>query len=186
MTSLQETRTADPTIKSIVFSQWTSMLDLLEVALDEVGLGYCRLDGTMNRDDRSAAIEAMRADPEKRVFLVSLKAGGVGLNLTFASRAYIMEPYWNPAVESQAIDRIHRMGQTRPVETTRYIAKDTVEDNIIKLQERKTQLAKMTFREATVEAGDLMTGRERRKRATPQSKEAAREQRLNDLRLLLA
>ncbi|KAI8850412.1 P-loop containing nucleoside triphosphate hydrolase protein, partial [Chytridium lagenaria] len=87
--------------------------------------------------ERSNAITKFKQDPYLSVLLLSLKAGGVGLNLTIASRVYIMEPYWNPAVEQQAIDRVHRMGQTRTVHTVRFISKETIEENILELQRRQ-------------------------------------------------
>ncbi|KAA1467896.1 hypothetical protein DENSPDRAFT_833051 [Dentipellis sp. KUC8613] len=98
----------DGVVKTVVFSQWTSMLDKIEDALEAAGIRYDRLDGTMKRDDRTRAMEALKHDPRCEVLLVSLKAGGVGLNLTAAQRVYLMDPYWNPAVENQAVDRIVR------------------------------------------------------------------------------
>ncbi|QRW12247.1 hypothetical protein RhiLY_11246 [Ceratobasidium sp. AG-Ba] len=107
-------RVDDGLTKSVVFSQWTSMLDKIEDALEEAAIRFSRLDGTMKREDRSRAMDALKMDPSCEVLLVSLRAGGVGLNLTAARRVYLMDPYWNPAVENQAVDRIHRLGQTRP------------------------------------------------------------------------
>lgn len=109
-------------IKTIVFSQWTSMLDRIEDALADTGIKYDRLDGTMKRDDRTRAMERLKKDPTCEVLLVSLRAGGVGLNLTVANRVYLIDPFWNPAVENQAVDRIHRLGQVRPVIATKYIS----------------------------------------------------------------
>lgn len=109
-------------IKSIVFSQWTTMLDRIEDAIVDAGIGYDRLDGSMKLDERVKAMDRLRSDPSCEVLLVSLRAGGVGLNLTAASRVFVMDPYWNPAVENQAVDRVHRLGQTRPVVTVKYIS----------------------------------------------------------------
>lgn len=109
-------------IKSIVFSQWTTMLDRIEDAIVDSGIGYDRLDGSMKLDERVRAMDRLKTDPACEVLLVSLRAGGVGLNLTSASRVYVMDPYWNPAVENQAVDRVHRLGQTRPVVTIKYIS----------------------------------------------------------------
>lgn len=92
--------------KSVVFSQWTTMLDRIQDMLDEMQIGYARLDGTMTREQRADSIERLRKDKKTEVLLVSTRAGGVGLNLTAASRCYLVDPYWNPSVESQAIDRI--------------------------------------------------------------------------------
>ncbi|CDZ96852.1 dna repair protein rad5 [Phaffia rhodozyma] len=132
-------------IKTIVFSQWTSMLDRIEDALVDSGIKYDRLDGTMKRDDRTLAMERLKSDPACEVLLVSLRAGGVGLNLTAANRCYLMDPYWNPAVENQAVDRIHRLGQSRPVITVKYIIQDTLEDKMLDIQRRKSELANLSL-----------------------------------------
>ncbi|KAF9566150.1 hypothetical protein CPC08DRAFT_683038 [Agrocybe pediades] len=131
--------------KTVVFSQWTSMLDKIEDALEAAGIRYDRLDGTMKRDDRTRAMEALKHDPGCEVLLVSLKAGGVGLNLTAAQRVYLMDPYWNPAVENQAVDRIHRLGQTRPVTTIKFIIENSIEAKLLEVQKKKTELANMTL-----------------------------------------
>lgn len=165
----------EPPIKSVIFSQWTKLLNLLEPPLSEAGFSFVRLDGAMARVDRSNAIERFKKDKTVTVMLISLRAGGVGLNLTVASRIYLMEPYWNPAVEQQAVDRVHRLGQTRPVQTIRFIARGTIEENMVALQERKMELARMTFKEGTDEGGSTT------KKA---QKEAMQEQRLAELRNL--
>ncbi|KAG0286167.1 hypothetical protein BGZ98_005196, partial [Dissophora globulifera] len=116
-------RTGEPLVKSVVFSQWTSMLDLIEDGLRENNIKFTRLDGTMQRNDRTVAMVRFKERPEVSVILISLKAGGVGLNLTSAQRVYLMDPHWNPSVEIQAIDRIHRLGQTKPVDVVRFIIK---------------------------------------------------------------
>ncbi|KAJ3082260.1 hypothetical protein HK102_001822 [Quaeritorhiza haematococci] len=133
--------------KCLVFSQWTHMLDLIQDPLKSEGFKFVRLDGRMVRPDRTAAMEKFKSDPSVTIMLISLKAGGVGLNLTSGSRVYIMEPYWNPAVEQQAVDRVHRMGQKRPVDIVRFIMKGTIEDSILELQRKKLELAQMTFKE---------------------------------------
>ncbi|KAF8560208.1 hypothetical protein OG21DRAFT_1401688 [Imleria badia] len=138
-------RVDDGIIKTVVFSQWTSMLDKIEDALDAAGIRYERLDGTMKRDDRTRAMDALKYDPACEILLVSLKAGGVGLNLTAAQRVYLMDPYWNPAVENQAVDRIHRLGQTRPVTTVKLIIENSIEDRLLEVQRKKTELANMTL-----------------------------------------
>ena len=137
----------EPPIKSVVFSQWTKMLDTIKPVLKSEGFKVVRLDGRMRRIDRAIAIDKFKKDPEVLVMLISLRAGGVGLNLTAASRIYLLEPYWNPAVEQQAVDRVHRLGQTRPVQTIRFIAKGTIEENMVALQQKKMELARMTFNE---------------------------------------
>ncbi|GJJ09857.1 hypothetical protein Clacol_004081 [Clathrus columnatus] len=118
---------------------------LIEDALELARIKYDRLDGTMKRDERTRAMDALKYDPKCEVLLVSLKAGGVGLNLTAAQRVYLMDPYWNPAVENQAVDRIHRLGQTRPVTIKKFIIENSIEDRLLEVQKRKTALANMTL-----------------------------------------
>ncbi len=125
--------------KALVFSQFTSFLALLRAQLDGEGISYQYLDGRTR--DRRERVEAFQSDPETRLFLISLKAGGLGLNLTAADYVYLLDPWWNPAVESQAIDRTHRIGQTRPVFACRIVARDTVEEKILELQKTKRELA---------------------------------------------
>jgi DNA repair protein RAD5 len=131
---------ADPFEKSIIFSQWTTMLDLVEASLVNSNISFVRLDGTMTQNQRDIAISKFNNDPSVKVFLVSIKAGGVGLNLTAGSRVFLMDPWWNPATEEQAIDRVHRIGQTRPVFVTRFIMEGSVEERILQLQDRKKKL----------------------------------------------
>lgn len=129
-------------VKSVVFSQWTQLLNRAGDALDSQGIEFARLDGTLDRNQRTKAMDEFRLNPSCEVLLVSLRAGGVGLNLTSGRRVYIMEPYWNPAVENQAIDRVHRLGQQFPVQTIRFIMDKSIEVNMLKIQLRKTELAK--------------------------------------------
>ncbi|CDO72991.1 hypothetical protein BN946_scf185007.g45 [Trametes cinnabarina] len=135
----------DGVTKTVVFSQWTSMLDKIEDALEMANIRYDRLDGTMKREERTRAMDALKHDPGCEVLLVSLKAGGVGLNLTAAQRVYLMDPYWNPAVENQAVDRIHRLGQTRPVTTIKLIIENSIEARLLEVQRKKTELANLTL-----------------------------------------
>ncbi|GAA96374.1 uncharacterized protein L969DRAFT_91492 [Mixia osmundae IAM 14324] len=139
-------------VKSVVFSQWTALLDRTEDALKECGIKFRRLDGSMNRDQRSRSMEAFRLEPDCEVLLVSLRAGGVGLNLTAAQRVYLLEPFWNPAVENQAVDRIYRLGQTRPVKISRFIIKDSIEANMLIVQKRKTELANLSMTQTVSKA----------------------------------
>lgn len=127
--------------KALVFSQFLGMLALIKEKLNELGVIYEYFDGSTSAPERERAIQRFQNDPECRVFLISLKAGGVGLNLTAADYVYIVDPWWNPAVEQQAIDRTHRIGQTKNIFAYRMICKDTVEDKILSLQERKRLLA---------------------------------------------
>lgn len=125
--------------KSLVFSQFTSMLAIISDKLKESGIKYEYLDGKSRK--RQEIIERFENDPDCTVFLISLKAGGVGLNLTSADYVFIFDPWWNPAAEMQAIDRTHRIGQTKPVFAYRLICKNSVEEKIIELQKAKRFLA---------------------------------------------
>jgi non-specific serine/threonine protein kinase len=128
--------------KALVFSQFLGMLALIREKMKELGVDYEYFDGSTTAADREKAIKRFQEEDNCRVFLISLKAGGVGLNLTAADYVYIVDPWWNPAVEQQAIDRTHRIGQTKNIFAYRMICTDTVEDKILKLQERKRALAK--------------------------------------------
>ena len=131
----------------LIFSQFATQLSLLEPALTTVGLDFCRLDGTTR--DREAQVNAFRENPAKRAFLISLKAGGFGLNLTKADTIIHFDPWWNPAVEAQATDRAHRIGQARPVTVYKLITTGTVEEKILALQHRKRQLMQNTLADDT-------------------------------------
>ena len=135
----------EPPIRSVVFTSWTSYLDLIEYALDENNIGYKRLDGSMSVKARTAVLNAFKSEPNITVLLVSIKAGGQGLNFTAANKVYMMEPQFNPGVEQQAIDRVHRLGQTRDVEIVHYIMNKSVEEGILTLQEKKTKLAELSL-----------------------------------------
>ncbi|NP_001090145.1 helicase-like transcription factor L homeolog [Xenopus laevis] len=147
MHSLVEQRRKDATIKSIVVSQFTSFLSLIEVALRESGFMFTRLDGSMTQKKRTEAIQSFqRPDAQSpTIMLLSLKAGGVGLNLTAASRVFLMDPAWNPAAEEQCFDRCHRLGQTKEVIITKFVVRDSVEENMLKIQSKKRQLAAGAF-----------------------------------------
>jgi superfamily II DNA or RNA helicase len=125
--------------KALVFSQFTSLLAILRRRLDQKGIRYEYLDGQTR--DRQERVEAFQTDPASGLFLISLKAGGLGLNLTAAEYVFLLDPWWNPAVEAQAIDRAHRIGQTRPVFAYRLIARGTVEEKVLELQKTKRELA---------------------------------------------
>lgn len=124
--------------RTLVFSQFTSMLDLIGEALEAQGMAYCRLDGsTKNREE---VVTRFQTDPTVPVFLISLKAGGVGLNLTAADTVIHFDPWWNPAVEAQATDRAHRIGQKNVVTSIKLIARDTVEERVLSMQKKKREL----------------------------------------------
>ena len=127
--------------KALIFSQFLGMLALIKKKLIEDNIPFEYFDGSTSAPDREKAIQNFQNNNECRVFLISLKAGGVGLNLTAADYVYIVDPWWNPAVEQQAIDRTHRIGQTKNIFAYRMICIDTIEDKILQLQEKKRKLA---------------------------------------------
>lgn len=127
--------------KALVFSQFLGMLALIRKDLEAKGIPYVYFDGSSSTTERERAIQQFQNQEECRVFLISLKAGGIGLNLTAADYVYIVDPWWNPAVEQQAIDRTHRIGQTKNIFAYRLICKDTIEEKMLQLQERKRALA---------------------------------------------
>jgi SNF2 family DNA or RNA helicase len=137
--------------KALVFSQWTSFLDLVEPALEQAGIAFTRLDGTTV--DRGGVVGRFQDAGGPPVMLVSLKAGGTGLNLTAADHVFLLDPWWNPAVEDQAASRAHRIGQDRPVMVHRMVAKDTVEERILALQEKKRRIADVALGDADQAAG---------------------------------
>jgi superfamily II DNA or RNA helicase len=144
--------------KALVFSQWTSLLDLVEPNLKAAAIPFSRLDGSTV--DRGAVVARFQSEAGPPVLLVSLRAGGTGLNLTQADHVFLLDPWWNPAVEDQAADRAHRIGQERPVMVYRLVALDTVEEGILALQERKRALTDATLagteRGASLSREDLL------------------------------
>ncbi|MBA0698416.1 hypothetical protein Goari_000128 [Gossypium aridum] len=144
---LRESRDQKPATKSVVFSQFRTMLLLLEKPLTDAGFKILRLDGSMNAKRRAQVIEEFQVPgPDgPTVLLASLKASGAGINLTAASRVYLIEPWWNPAVEEQAMDRVHRIGQKEDVKIVRLIVRNSIEERVLELQERKKKLATEAF-----------------------------------------
>uniref|UniRef100_A0A672VBN0 Helicase like transcription factor n=1 Tax=Strigops habroptila TaxID=2489341 RepID=A0A672VBN0_STRHB len=147
MHALIELRRDDPTAKCLVVSQFTTFLSLIENPLKESGFAFTRLDGSMAQKKRVEAIQCFQSSQagSPTVMLLSLKAGGVGLNLTAASRVFLMDPAWNPAAEDQCFDRCHRLGQKHSVVITKFIVKDSVEENMLKIQKKKRELAAGAF-----------------------------------------
>eukprot|EP00062_Callorhinchus_milii_P016873 gi/632968635/ref/XP_007900635.1/ PREDICTED: helicase-like transcription factor isoform X1 [Callorhinchus milii] len=143
MLSLIEIRRQDPNIKSLVVSQFTAFLSLIEIPLRAEGFSFVRFDGSMSRSRRAKTVSSFQScsPASPTILLLSLRAGGEGLTLTAASRVFLMDPAWNPAAEDQCFDRCHRLGQTRDVIITKFIVKDSVEENMIKIQHRKRDLA---------------------------------------------
>ncbi|NXW15141.1 HLTF factor, partial [Circaetus pectoralis] len=147
MHALIELRRDNPTAKCLVVSQFTTFLSLIENPLKESGFAFTRLDGSMAQKKRVEAIQCFQSSQagSPTVMLLSLKAGGVGLNLTAASRVFLMDPAWNPAAEDQCFDRCHRLGQKHNVVITKFIVKDSVEENMLKIQNKKRELAAGAF-----------------------------------------
>ncbi|KAJ1088340.1 hypothetical protein NDU88_001497 [Pleurodeles waltl] len=147
MHALINVRKKDPKTKSVIVSQFTSFLSLIETPLRESGFLFTRLDGSMTQKKRVEAIRSFQSkEPNSpSVMLLSMKAGGVGLNLTAASRVFLVDPAWNPAAEEQCFDRCHRLGQTEDVIITKFIVKNSVEENMIKIQNKKRELAAGAF-----------------------------------------
>jgi len=139
--------------KALIFSQFTGFLGIVRRALDAAGIKYAYLDGSTRK--REGEVTAFQNDPGVPVFLVSLKAGGTGLNLTAADYVFLLDPWWNPAVEAQAIDRAHRIGREHPVHVYRIIAKDTIEERVRELQEKKRDLAAAVLGGASTSLAEL-------------------------------
>jgi superfamily II DNA or RNA helicase len=139
--------------KAVVFSQFTQLLDLVAERLDALPLAHVRLDGSTT--DRKTPVTRFQTDPAVPIFLASLKAGGTGLNLTAADFVFLLDPWWNPAAESQAVDRAHRFGRTRPVHAYRLVAKDTIEERVLELQATKSELAAALFDENSASIANL-------------------------------
>ncbi|RIK17447.1 MAG: helicase SNF2 [Acidobacteria bacterium] len=137
--------------RALVFSSFTGYLSLVRAALEQAGIGYCYLDGSTR--DRAARVRAFR-EGDDPAFLISLKAGGFGLNLTEADYVFVLDPWWNPAAEAQAVDRTHRIGQTRPVNVYRMVSTGTIEEKVVALQARKRKLFA-----TVVDSGELGLGR---------------------------
>ena len=137
LTQLKRLKKAEPTTKSVVFSQFTSFLDLLAPALSAAGITWLRFDGSMAQKERAKVLAEFESKTKFTILLLSLRAGGVGLNLTCAKRVFMMDPWWSFAVEAQEIDRVHRMGQTEEVTVTRFIVEGSIEEKMLKVQDRK-------------------------------------------------
>ncbi|ODQ79391.1 hypothetical protein BABINDRAFT_37281 [Babjeviella inositovora NRRL Y-12698] len=156
VTLVEEILAKDPLEKIIIFSQFTLLFNLLKLVLDAKGIQFLRYDGSMSGDERNNTIGRFYNEPERSVLLLSLKAGNVGLTLTCANHVIIMDPFWNPFVEEQAMDRAHRIGQHKEVFVHRLLISDTVEDRIMKLQETKKELVESALDEKGMKvAGSL-------------------------------
>ncbi|XP_037551513.1 helicase-like transcription factor [Nematolebias whitei] len=153
MGNLLRLRSEDGNIKSLVVSQFTRFLTILETPLREHGFSFVRFDGSMNQKKRTQIIQEFQSSAAggPTIMLLSLRAGGVGLNLTAASHVFLMDPAWNPATEEQCVDRCHRLGQNRKVVVTKFIVKDSVEENMVKIQRKKQDLVEKTFGSASTD-----------------------------------
>ena len=141
-----------------IVSQWTSMLDLVQRPLEAAELRFERLDGKLSQPARASVLKRFAARDGPRILLLSLRAGGVGLNLVSAQTLYLLDPWWNPAVEEQAVNRIHRIGQRYPVRIKRFLVQDSVEERILELQKRKAALARGALGAADGEEGRFKMG----------------------------
>lgn len=157
----------DPSNKTIVFSQWTSFLDLLQPQLALNGLKFTRIDGSMSATQRDAALEALDDDDATTVMLASLAVCSVGLNLVAANRVIMADSWWAPAIEDQAVDRVHRLGQKRETTVFRLIVEDSVEERVLGIQEEKRKLMSLAFAEKD-------GGKRKKKRAGAGMQEFAR------------
>jgi DNA repair protein RAD5 len=137
LTHLKNMRREDKTAKSVVFSQFTSFLDLIEPALTRDHIPFLRFDGSLSQKARAHILTEFTTSPKPYVLLLSLRAGGVGLNLTCARNVFMMDPWWSFAVEAQAIDRVHRMGQEKAVKVVRFVVEGSIEEKMLRIQERK-------------------------------------------------
>ncbi|EXJ62644.1 hypothetical protein A1O7_03082 [Cladophialophora yegresii CBS 114405] len=138
---------ADADVKTVVFSQWTSFLDLVQTQLLRHGLNFTRLDGKMNTSRRDAAIESLNRDSSCKIMLASLSVCSVGLNLVAANQVILADSWWAPAIEDQAVDRVHRLGQTRDCKVVRLVVEGTIEDEVLEIQSKKRKLASEAFGE---------------------------------------
>lgn len=150
-----------PPLKSVVFSGWTNHLDLIQLALTNSEINYVRLDGSMTRKARRAALDAFANDDDITCILVSIAAGGLGLNLTAASRVFVMEPQYNPAQEDQAVERVHRLGQKREVRIVKYIMDDSFEEKMLLLQKKKKALADISIEKGKQGLGTMDQAKKR-------------------------
>ncbi|KAM0328080.1 hypothetical protein ACHAQA_005483 [Verticillium albo-atrum] len=137
----------DPKSKVVIFSQWTSFLNIIQTQVEEAGYKWTRIDGSMKPDKRDAAITALYDDPDTKIMLASLAVCSVGLNLVAADTVILADSWWAPAIEDQAVDRVHRLGQTRPTTVWRLVMENTVEEQVLEIQASKRELVTKAFQE---------------------------------------
>ena len=180
---LQATRENDSTSKTIVFSQWTKYLDLVGPHLTFTNFRFCRVDGTMsvqNRDKAIARLSLPGDDPDAvDVMLASLGVASVGLNLVAANQVILADSWWAPAIEDQAVDRVHRLGQKRETTVWRLVVEDSIEQRVLQVQENKRKLVGQAFKDEEEGEDGLADGKKQRRRGK------GRETRMADLQMLL-
>lgn len=153
----------DPKSKVVIFSQWTSFLDIIQAQLVEAGMQFARIDGSMSVTVRDKGMTALESDPDCRILLASLAVCSVGLNLVAADTVILADSWWAPAIEDQAVDRVHRLGQTRPCTVWRLVMEDSIEERVLDIQAEKRLLVGKAFQEKakggkqkTTRMGDIL------------------------------
>ena len=137
----------DPKSKVVIFSQWTSFLNIIQVQIEEAGMKFARIDGKMSAQQRDVGMTALETDPDCKILLASLAVCSVGLNLVAADTVILADSWWAPAIEDQAVDRVHRLGQTRPCTVWRLIMEDSIEERVLEIQAEKRKLVGKAFQE---------------------------------------
>jgi len=153
----------DPKSKVVIFSQWTSFLDIIQAQLVESNMKFARIDGSMSATVRDKGMTALASDPDCRILLASLAVCSVGLNLVAADTVILADSWWAPAIEDQAVDRVHRLGQTRPCTVWRLVMEDSIEERVLDIQAEKRLLVGKAFQEKakdgkqkTTRMGDIL------------------------------
>lgn len=159
MKILEATKNEGHGEKTIVFSQWTKFLDIVQVKLEERGYNFTRLDGTMNARERDAALQALEHDKGCTIMLASMGVCAVGLNLVAANNIILSDSWWAPAIEDQAVDRVHRLGQKRRTRVFRLVMDKTVEDTVLDIQQKKRALMKLALSEKSSKRDAVQQGR---------------------------
>ena len=147
----------DPKSKVVIFSQWTSFLDIIQLQVKEAGMKYTRIDGTMQAHVRDAAMAALETDPDTRILLASLSVCSVGLNLVAADTVILADSWWAPAIEDQAVDRVHRLGQRRPCTVWRLVMEGSIEERVLDIQSEKRKLVSKAFQEKSKDGKEKTT-----------------------------
>ncbi len=147
--SILKASSKKPGTKTVIFSQWTSFLNIIQAQLDANGYKYARIDGTMRANQRDASLTALETDPECTIMLASLAVCSVGLNLVAANQVILADSWWAPAIEDQAVDRVHRLGQKKPTTVWRLVMNDSIEDQVLNIQAEKRKLMMTAFQEKT-------------------------------------